>query len=281
VVALWRYPVKSMQGEAITSTAVSARGFIGDRAYALIEAETGYVVSAKHARKWAKVLQCRAAYIAPPQVNAPLPAIQITLPDGHEVCSHDPDVNAQLSAAIGREVILSQDVPEKATREANRAEPDDLVTNEQIRQEPIAFAAPPKTFFDFAPLHILTTATLARLRELSTEDFDVRRFRPNVVIEPTEAVVDFVENAWLGGILQFAQGAALRLMDPTPRCVITTLAQADLPQSIGILKTVVKNNALASITQYPGHVFQGVAGLYAVTQSDGQIAHGDSITLHR
>jgi uncharacterized protein len=279
IASLWRYPVKSMQGEEISDAHLSSRGFFGDRAYALIEKETGHVVSAKHARKWAKVLQCRAVYITSPAPNAPIPPLLITLPDGAQIRSDDADVDAVLSRTIGREVSLVHNVPTNATREANRADVDDLLTQEVIRQEPIARAVL-GTFFDYAPLHILTTSTLARLKELFSEgDFDVRRFRPNIVITPTTHASDFVENAWLGHRLKFGGDLSIHLIDPTPRCVITTLPQADLPHQIGILKTVAQHNSAPSVGEAPGVVVPAVAGVYGATQSEGRLSKGAEIWL--
>ena len=62
VVAMWRYPVKSMQGEELNGAPITGRGLLGDRAYAIREAATGHIASAKHPRKWHKLFQCRAAF---------------------------------------------------------------------------------------------------------------------------------------------------------------------------------------------------------------------------
>jgi hypothetical protein len=59
VTALWRYPVKSMQGEELNGAAITERGIICDRAYALRDLETGHIASAKHPGKWAKLFECR------------------------------------------------------------------------------------------------------------------------------------------------------------------------------------------------------------------------------
>jgi uncharacterized protein YcbX len=268
-----------MQGESLSEALLTPRGLVGDRAYALIESETGYVVSAKHARKWAAVLQCRASYLANPEPDAPLPPIQIILPDGQTITSDDPDVNRRLSEAVGRSVTLVQHVPENATREANRAPVDELQTHELIRQEPIAQASPPGTFFDHAPIHILTTSTLRRLKDLCPDgQFDERRFRPNLVITPLHGM-DFPENTWSGQMLTAASGVALDVIDPSPRCVITTLAQGSLPHQPAILKTVAQYNSAVSATAAPGVLFKAVVGVYAITQSTGLLSHGMELRL--
>src|SRR5207249_10603301 len=82
VVALWRYPVKSMMGEELNSSEVTQRGLLGDRDYALVNAETGKVASAKNPRRWPRLFVFRAAYTAPPRKGEKLPPERITTPDG-------------------------------------------------------------------------------------------------------------------------------------------------------------------------------------------------------
>jgi len=98
IVALWRYPVKSMQGELVNASVVDQRGFLGDRALALLDVETGKVASAKSPRMWPHLLDFCAAFVEPPRVGEPLPPIRITLPDGEHIRSDDPRVEEVLSA---------------------------------------------------------------------------------------------------------------------------------------------------------------------------------------
>jgi uncharacterized protein YcbX len=279
IASLYRYPVKSMLGEEIAESVVTERGFAGDRGYALIDLETGHVASAKHPRKWVALLQCRARYLDEPQAVASLPPIEITLPDGRAIRSDQPDVDAVLSGLTGRRVTLSCQPPETPVREANRAEADVVWEAEAIRQETMGGGAPSGTFFDFAPIHIITTATLARLHEIAPDSvFDPRRFRPNIVVNVAEAPSGFVENGWLGQALDLGS-ARLYATDPTPRCVVTTLAHGSIERDLGVLKTVVQNNSVASVTVAPGHVFQGVAGIYARSVADGVIRVGDLLSI--
>jgi hypothetical protein len=279
VVALWRYPVKSMQGEELKGAVVGERGLLGDRAYAILERATGHIASAKHPRKWKELLACRAALVAPPRPGAPLPPVWITLPDGTVVRSDDTNIDQVLSRALGREVSLVTQAPPAPTREANRAPIDEIATRELIVEEALAPAAPEGTFFDYATLHILTTATLDRLRELYPAGrFEVRRFRPNIVIAPSGGQRDFPENAWLGHTLAIG-GARLRAIDPAPRCVITTLPQGDLPHDPGILRALGQHTSAASATAAPGVVMPAVAGIYASVQRAGTIRRGAPVAL--
>jgi uncharacterized protein YcbX len=280
VVGLWRYPVKSMQGEALNGATITGRGLLGDRAYAVLDRATGHIASAKHPRKWHKLFACRAAFVAPPQPAAPLPPLWITLPDGAAIHSEQADVDLVLSTVFEREVSLVSEAPAQPTREANRTPVDSPATQEIIEQEPLALAAPPGTFFDYASLHLLTTATINRLRELYPAGrFEVRRFRPNIVIAPTEAAPGFVENEWLGQVLTIGAEVQLRLIDPCPRCVVTTLAQSDLPADPGILRTLGQHNSIASVTLAPGMVMSAVAGVYAAVSQAGRLRQGDAVRL--
>ncbi len=279
VQCVWRYPVKSMQGEQIFGAPVTERGVLGDRAYAILDQATGHVASAKHPRKWNNLFRCRAAFAQPPQLGAPVPPVVITLPNGATVSSAQPDVDLILSRVFGRDVALIATAPNAPTREADRSPLDDVGAG-MIREEPMALAAPAGTFFDYAPIHILTTATLAALKELYGQgDFDVRRFRPNIVVAPLDATPGFVENDWLGHPMQIGSNVRLHLIDPSPRCVVTTLAHGDLSHDPGILRTVAQHNAAASVTLAPGVVFPAVAGVYASALQSGTINCGDAIWL--
>jgi len=82
VVSLWRYPVKSMQGEEINSTVVTERGLLGDRAFALMDAEDGKTVTAKNPKKWPTMFKFRAAFVDSPTVPSVMPSVKITTPEG-------------------------------------------------------------------------------------------------------------------------------------------------------------------------------------------------------
>src|SRR5437867_4407468 len=112
VVALWRYPVKSMMGEELNSSEVTQRGLLGDRAYALVDAETGKVASAKNPRRWPRLFDFRAVYTEPPRKGEKSPPVRITLPDGTICLSEQPDVQAVLSAALGRTATLTLTLPQ-------------------------------------------------------------------------------------------------------------------------------------------------------------------------
>src|SRR5262249_10985834 len=115
VAAIWRFPVKSMGGEELEKTEVSAGGLAGDRAFALIDAETGKGASAKSARLFPGLLHCRAGFVEAPQPGRNLPEVCIALPDGRSVTSDSGDADSILSAHFRREVRLARAAPEDFT----------------------------------------------------------------------------------------------------------------------------------------------------------------------
>ena len=283
IAALWRYPVKSMQGEALEEAFLTERGVLGDRAYAVIDVATGHVASAKHPRKWAGLFACRAAFTEPPAPGGALSDVRITLPDGTIVSSADAAVHRELSRVVGREVRLVAQTAhsgDRLVREADRTPLDATEGTTVVREEPLALAAASDSFVDVAPLHLLTTATLEHLGTLAPASrFEPRRFRPNVLVRPATnaartTTTGFVENDWLG--LTLAAGEArISVNDPCPRCVVTTLAVDDLPQDPAVLRAIVRANAVASRTVAPGVVFAGVVGVYAAVARVGAV-HRDA-----
>jgi len=90
---------------------------------------------------------------------------------------------------------------------------------------------------------VLTTATINRLRALYPQgQFEVRRFRPNIVVRPENDDAEFVESTWVGRELRIGDDVVLAITDHCPRCVMTTLPQGDLPKDSGILRTAARHN---------------------------------------
>jgi uncharacterized protein YcbX len=274
VVSLWRYPVKSMMGEELNSSYVSERGIIGDRTYAIVDKQTGKAASAKNPRKWGKLFDFRSIFIdsSNGRVNN-IPPVRITFPDGSKIFSdrnEGDDMNSRLSEVFNTEVKLmrASDL-EEPSYEEYWPDIDGLARRDQVTDE----SMPSKTFFDIAVIHILTTSTINRLRELYQEGrFEVRRFRPNIVVESAAASEekknknDFIENSWVGKKMTIGKDIVLNVTAPCTRCVMITLPQGDLPQDLGILSTVAKYNQI--------HV-----GVYASVEHGGTIHRGDTLQI--
>jgi uncharacterized protein len=264
VVSLWRYPVKSMMGgEELNASQVTQHGLLGDRAYALLDPSNGKVASAKNPRKWGKLFDFRAAFIDPPQGNKKMPAVRITLPDGRLLTSEQSDLNTTLSNVLGREVVLSTAAPMMPSLEEYWPDIDGLAHRETVTEESMHA----DTFFDCAVIHVLTTSTIDQLREVYPPGrFEVRRFRPNVVVEAASGTKGFVENEWVGQTLTIGEEVRLRITGPCPRCVMTTLPQGDLPKDPGILRAAAQEN-------------QAYIGVYASVLRDGTVRRGDPVRI--
>jgi len=262
LVSLHRYPVKSMMGEEINAAQVTPRGVYGDRAYALCDVETRKIVSAKNPRKWPNLFSYRAAYVIPPETEPSLPAVRVMLPDGRLVRSSSPEFAPTISSVLGRKVALVSAPPEGAQLEEYWPDIDGLSNRDVVTDE----AMPPGTFFDLAMLHILTTGTINRLRSLYPAGrFEPRRFRPNLIIDTGDAE-GFPENAWIGKTLAIGPEVRIQITGPCPRCVMTTLAQSDLPKDPGILKTAAQHNEVR-------------VGVYASVIAPGTIRLGDAVAV--
>ena len=110
-------------------------------------------------------------------------------------------------------------------------------------------------------------ATLDQLREFYPQGrFEVRRFRPNIVVETSEGGSGFTDDAWIGHTIRIVDHVRLSITGPCPRCVMTTLAQADLPKDSGILRTAAQHNGVN-------------VGVYASVAHGGRIFRGDPIWL--
>jgi uncharacterized protein YcbX len=206
----------------------------------------------------------KAKLAMPPARHFAILTVRITLPDGTIVNSEQPGVNQIFSKVLKREVKLCA-LPDVQTATAEEYWPDiegldhrDIVTD---------FGLPEGTFFDCALVHLLTLATLDRLRELYPQGrFEVRRFRPNFVVETANGHRDFVENAWIGQVLAIGDAVRLSITGPCPRCVMTTLPQGDLPKDTGILRTAAQHN-------------RANVGIYASVLQGGTVRRGDSVRL--
>ncbi|SFN95457.1 hypothetical protein SAMN04487980_104011 [Streptomyces sp. cf124] len=274
VTALRRYPVKSMLGEALMSAAVTERGLRGDRVSAVLD-DTGTVGSAKHPRKWGPLLLCRSRLTS-------TDTVVVELPDGIILSAGDPDLDARLSKLLGRHVSLS-DTPrqhggtlERAVPEYEGGVPDALRSTATTDATGVAITSAqvaPGTFFDYGTVHLVTTAALARLRATHpTGDFDPRRFRPNLVVD-TPNWPGFPEDAWIHSHLRSGE-ALFRAVVPTPRCVIPTLAQEELPADPGIMRAAAREHRIPVFDL--GRL--SCVGIYLDVLEPGTVRIGDSVT---
>lgn len=276
-----------MLGECLQEVEVTERGVLGDRAYALIDQDTGKVVSAKSVKLFPDLFKCSASFVEQPRLEQSMPAAQISLPDGVQVRSDSVDVDAVLSAFFKRNVRLAQVAPDDYTIDQYHPDvegADPGGNRDKVIDQPLGsalFAAigmpspiPVGSFLDAFPLTVLTTSTLAHLTELQPQsDFDARRFRMNVIVDSEQA--GFIENAWVGRQLALGDEVRTHVAMPDARCVMTTLAQDDLPKDTEVLRALVRHNRLqvGDLGQFP------CAGVYAVVAEQGTVRVGDRVAL--
>jgi len=202
--------------------------------------------------------------------------VRIDFPDGSDSVSSDAaDVNDRFSRAFSRAVVLSSAPPETPALEEYWPDIDGLAHRETVTDETIGMGAPAGTFFDFAAVHLVTTATLAALsRAYPHGRFDWRRFRPNIIAESDAE--GFPENDWVGRRISIGDELMLEVLIPCPRCVMTTLSQGDLPLDSGILRTVAQRNnvMIAPLGQAMPSV-----GVYAKVLTSGVLRRGDHVRL--
>jgi hypothetical protein len=256
-----------MMGEELNAADVTERGLVGDRQFAVVDAATGKVAGAKNPRKWGNFFDFRAAYVEPPVRGSKLPAVRLTLPDGTVLTSGQPDLAQDLSKALGRDVAFAEAQHSGASSSATAEEYWPDMEGLDYRDTVTDFDLPAGTYFDIAVVHVLTTATIDRLRELYPEGrFEVRRFRPNIVVSTGPDQQGFVENEWIGHAIAVGDEVRLRITGPCPRCVMTTLPQGDLPKDPGILRTAAQHN-------------HANVGVYAAVIKGGTARRGDPVTL--
>lgn len=260
--ALYRHPVKSLLGESLQEATLTERGLQGDRRFALLDRETGLIASAKHPRLWSALLTARAETVGDD--------VRVHV-DGQTFTKTEAD--KALSALTGREVTLIDTPPD--TAQLHRAVPEKLLddNDEELTTSTLG-AVLPGTFFDFGPVHLITTATLTSIEGLAGHEVDAVRYRPNLVIdtENTESnETGFPEDNWdeltIGPV-------RLKLIVPSPRCVIPTLAHGDLPKDPAAMRVLAKHHRVD--TRFGTFA---TAGAYFSVLEPGVVRIGDRVKM--
>jgi uncharacterized protein YcbX len=243
IAELWRYPIKSMQGERVEQLTVASNGAVGDRMLAVVDPAARKVLSAK---RYADLLMASSRLEGGDVV--------ITLPDGSEHEASDPGVHAALSAWLGKEVRLE-------TPPTDAVFPMEMYTGMSDESTPLFdWPGPPGTWLDLADAHFLTTSSLRAAQALHPEGvWDVRRFRPTALIASDDE--GFVEDGW-SAISIGAVGADVIMK--TPRCSMPSRAQPGFDRDMKIGTTIRDGNA-------------NNLGVYCSVTQSGTIAVGDTV----
>ncbi len=237
---IWRYPEKSCSGEMIDHAMIGARGVEHDRSWAVVDRETGLVASAKHPRRWGSLLMIRS------MLAADNTQVSIELPDGRSASTGDrSSLDQLLSDYLGRSVGL-EPAAQIHSPTLQRTDPDSEALTDRgelilsdVTTGPLGSASPPGTVFDFAPIHVVSTATLEALEEAGG---DRRRFRPYLVVDIDGPALQ--ESDWPGRQLLVGDDLALSVIIPSPRCVVPSLPQLGLPRSVATIRAAASLNRI-------------------------------------
>ena len=299
---IWRYPVKSMAGEKLSGCTVGALGIPGDRGWAVRDEEKSEI---KTGTRIPLLMQCESRYREEPgdeniphvkitfpdgssvasdnpDVNARLSFVlgkQVKLwprqPASNKEHYRRPGAAARVIAPLmdlpGFRALLptitklpSIDATLRAGFSRTADEPVPDISN--LPKELFQFTSPLGTYFDAFPIHVLTTASLAVMSQANpAADWNLRRFRPNFLVETVDGLEGLVESEWAGRTLRIGS-VDVKCEMPAVRCGMTTNAQKQLPKDNSVLRTIVKeaNQNL---------------GVYANVIKSGQVSEGDRVEL--
>lgn len=268
VESIWRYPVKSMAGEKLQSVFVTEKGIVGDRVYAFVNEETNRTAVV---RKWAEnFLNYHPHFVTEPHANSETPPLKITMPSGETLTSGGSELEERISATFQRKLKLMASAPPGLLIEVPQGTLGGSLS--EVTEFPLGGGAAPGTFVDYGSLHLIASSTLDHFQKsYPLGRFDVRRFRPNIVIHSESAA--FTENTWVGRTLAIGNELVLRVTIPCPRCISVTLAQGELPRDPSILRAIAEQNMcdLGDFGKLP------CAGVYADVIRAGLVQSGDTL----
>jgi uncharacterized protein YcbX len=253
VAEIWRYPVKSMQGEPVARATFEQPSGLGDRRYGVV---TGDGIGVLSAKREAALLLAKAT--SSPEGGAP----RIELPDGTLIDQLGIEADAALSTWLGRAVHLRQADEQGGAAYRMSFNVDD--EDDHVFEVP----TPPSHYYDLAAVHLLTTASLAEAARLNPEgDWNPHRFRPTILVETEPELGGFVEDDWVGQVVTVGQ-AELDPFMTTVRCVMTTRPQPShgLERDLDIYKSL-------------GRHHEHKLGLYASVRAAGAVAVGDDVLV--
>lgn len=283
---LWRFPVKSMGGSPVDAVRIDGRGLHADRLWAVRDLENDITASA---RRVPALLGCSARYVTDPGPDdgpGHVPEVVITFPDGTEWSSADPGIHARLSAVGGRDMRLTSlppvadtsvhrlsvkqskatYAPEVVRRDFGLSQSEDLPDTSVFSTKQLLnlaqFSTPPGTFVDLSPIHLLSATSLAAL-SADGDPYDVRRFRPNVLVDVAAPESDFPEAGWVGGRIEIGS-AAMQVVTHTIRCVVPTRPQPDVALDRGLTRRLLERT-------------DRLLGVYADVTRPGLLRVGDTV----
>lgn len=227
VVGLWRYPVKSMGAEELSVVNVSWHGFAGDRRWAFIRSDvpqSGFPWLTLRER--ADMSHYRPSFVDPERPDKS--ATIVRTPTGTVFDVTDPALGASLDPGGLRAIKHDRGI------------------------------------FDTFPLSLITTQSIARLGEMIGDSLDVRRFRPNILVQASDDI-PFAEDSWVGCVLRIG-GLRMRVDKRDGRCAVITIDPVTAERNSAILRTVAQDR-------------QGCLGIYGSTVEPGRVTLNDRVLM--
>ena len=261
---IWRYPVKSAQGESVPRVFVGVDGPDGDRLWACVSAD-GIVVSAKSPRRWGRMLYVAASVVT----TADGGNVVIRVPGREPLIAGTGQADEALSAWLGERVRLTREVPPQARLHRLWPQEPGMIPEwaggagmgeEEVTE--IAGAVAGGRFVDFGAVHLVTTSALDALRRAGVPA-EVRRLRPNLVLSLDREPAP-------GDHVRVGQDVTLRILVPTPRCAIPAAAQPGLDRAPEVLRAIARHRV-----EIPGLGRAACFGTYAQVLSPGTVVVGD------
>ena len=267
---IFRYPIKSMMGESLESAQITDKGLVGDRAWAVRDEERGGIRGGKKI----PALMTLAATTAEP-------APTIIAPDGDSAGAGDDGIHEWLSGKLDHPVTLWPILPADQLDHYRRGAPDSDDFEAELRavfgrlpdeplpdlapfMEVLEFESPPGTYFDAFPLMLMSRQSLDTMSRRNPDaKFDLRRFRPNLLIDVPGEDHPFPEQQWVGKTIQIGD-VVLEIPSTCPRCSMVTHPLADLPKDPGIMRALVQQA-------------EGNLGVYAKVRTSGKVSSGDRV----
>jgi len=233
VSALFRYPIKSMAGERLESAKIGWHGVEGDRRLAF---------------------RCLADRGAFPWLTASrLPELLLYQPIGRQDTTGEP-LPTHVRTPDGREYGLRDEALVKEIATRHRGDVELMQLSHGI--------------FDEAGVSAIAWGTILSIAREAGHDADVRRFRPNLVID-TQGAQPFEEDRWVGKVLEFGSegtGPAVSVILRDKRCVMMNLDPDSAEAAAEVMKTVIRMN-------------DNYAGVYGTVVRTGELRVGQVVRL--
>ena len=207
---LARYPVKSMQGEALSSAVLTLQGLAEDRRYAFVQATSRSSFPWLTARELPELLYYRTSVekAGVEMAGTPEVAVTVATPHGENWPIASDGLRKALEARSGRPLFLLRDY---------------------------------RGSYDVAPVSLISSQTVARIAEESGTKENSWRFRPNLLVDLKDAG-PFDELQWVGKTLRVGSAVRIAVTEVDQRCVMITLDPATGQPSPEILKCVAQKH---------------------------------------